>query len=139
MAMSMRGSAGDDPMMGINTTPLIDVMLVLLIMFMMTIPIQTHAVKVDAPSGGVTDIDPVKNEIVITTDGTVRWNDRPVDLSMLRYHLQQSQSLWPPPELRIRPAHDARYERVDEVMAVIKREKVAKVGFVGNERYSGSF
>ena len=81
MAMSS-GAAEGEPMMDINTTPLIDVMLVLLIMFIITIPVQTHAVKLDLPQSNVNpppnQIDPVKNEVFVNTQNQVLWNGSPV-------------------------------------------------------------
>jgi len=129
------------PMMDINTTPLIDVMLVLLIMFILTIPIQNHAVKLDTPSGVIPPKLPqvTKNEVAITGADRVLWNGIPVDMGTLRAYLDQSQLLDPIPELRIRPAADARYEQVDKVLAVIKRADVVKMGFVGNEAYANDF
>jgi biopolymer transport protein ExbD len=138
MAMSSGGAEGD-PMMDINTTPLIDVMLVLLIMFIITIPVQTHAVKLDLPQNNQTTpppIDPVKNEVEIDNRNTVMWNGNPVDLTVLRQYLDQTQTMNPIPELHVRPAADARYEVVDNVLAVTKRANVTKMGFVGNEAYA---
>lgn len=138
MAMSSGGAEGE-PMMDINTTPLIDVMLVLLIMFIITIPVQTHAVKLDLPQNTNTTpppIDPVKNEVEIDNRNTVMWNGTPVDMTVLRQYLDQSQTLNPIPELHLRPAADARYEVVDNVLAVTKRANVTKMGFVGNEAYA---
>ena len=138
MAMSMASAEGE-PMMDINTTPLIDVMLVLLIMFIITIPIQTHAVKLDLPqnNNSVTPpIDPVKNKVVITTAGQVLWNGTPVDLVTLRQYLDLTQQMNPIPELHLQPEATARYELVDEVLAVTKRAHVEKMGFVGNEAYA---
>ena len=84
MSMAVGGS-DDEPMMDINTTPLIDVMLVLLIMFIITIPIQTHAVKLDLPQDQPNQqpppIDPVKNKIVITPQDQVLWNGNPISLA----------------------------------------------------------
>src|SRR4051812_27693483 len=137
MAMSMASAEGE-PMMDINTTPLIDVMLVLLIMFIITIPIQTHAVKLDLPQNQNNvppPIDPVKNKVVITTDGQVLWNGAPVDLLTLRQYLDQTQQMNPIPELHLQPEPTARYELVDQVLAVTKRAHVEKMGFVGNEAY----
>ena len=131
------------PMMDINTTPLIDVMLVLLIMFIITIPIQTHAVKLDLPVNSDTNepppIDPVKNKIVITPQGAVLWNAEPVDLIRLRQYLDLTQTMSPIPELHLQPDQNARYELVDEVLAVTKRAAVEKMGFVGNEAYMNAF
>jgi biopolymer transport protein ExbD len=141
MAMSSGGAEGE-PMMDINTTPLIDVMLVLLIMFIITIPVQTHAVKLDLPqptNAPPPPILPTKNEVAITNTGQILWNGTPVDLVTLRQYLDQSQTLNPVPELHLRPASDARYEVVDAVLAVTKRANVTKMGFVGNEAYANDF
>jgi len=141
MAMSMASAEGE-PMMDINTTPLIDVMLVLLIMFIITIPIQTHAVKLDLPQDQPNQtpppVDPVKNKVVITPEGQVLWNGAPVDLVTLRQYLDLTQQMNPIPELHLQPDPNARYELVDEVLAVTKHAHVEKMGFVGNEAY-GNF
>jgi biopolymer transport protein ExbD len=126
-------------MMEINTTPLIDVMLVLLIMIIMTIPIQSHAVKLDLPQNSQTNpppIDPVKNKIVITPQGQVLWNGTPVNLTTLRQYLDLTTTMRPVPELHLQPDPNARYELVDEVLAVCKRAQVTAMGFVGNEAYA---
>lgn len=141
MAMSSGGAEGE-PMMDINTTPLIDVMLVLLIMFIITIPVQTHAVKLDLPAPTNTPpppILPTKNEVAVLNTDQILWNGTPVDLATLRSYLDQSQTLSPIPELHIRPAQDARYEVVDEILAQTKFAHVSKMGFVGNEAYANDF
>ena len=128
-----------EPMMDINMTPLIDVMLVLLIMFIITIPIQTHAVKldlpVDQPNTPPPPIDPVKNKVVITAGGQILWNGAPVQQEQLRQYLELSQQIQPIPELHLQPEPDARYDLVDQVLAITKRAHVEKMGFVGNEAY----
>jgi biopolymer transport protein ExbD len=128
-----------EPMMDINMTPLIDVMLVLLIMFIITIPIQTHAVKldlpVDQPNTPPPPIDPVKNKVVITANGQILWNGEPVQQEQLRQYLELSQQIQPIPELHLQPEPEARYELVDEVLAITKKAHVEKMGFVGNEAY----
>ena len=144
MAMQTTGSnEAGEPMMDINTTPLIDVMLVLLIMFIITIPPQTHAVKLDLPqddpSATPPPIDPVKNKIVVTQAGAVLWNGAPVNLVQLRQVLDVTQQMDPVPELHLQPEPEARYELVDEVLAVTKQAKVSKMGFVGNEAYMSVF
>ena len=140
MAMSAGGAEGE-PMMDINTTPLIDVMLVLLIMFIITIPVQTHAVKLDLPQNQPNQppppILPVKNEVVIDRMGTIYWNGSPINLTVLRQYLDQTQTMNPIPELHLRPQPDARYEVVDQVLAVTKHANVTKMGFVNNEAYAG--
>lgn len=139
MAMSA-GTAEGEPMMDINTTPLIDVMLVLLIMFIITIPIQTHAVKLDLPVDSQTPpqtpIDPVKNKITVSPQGQVFWNGAPVDLVTLRQYLDLTKNMNPEPELHVQPDPGARWEVVDEVLAVTKKAQVEKMGFVGNEAYA---
>src|SRR3712207_2968386 len=116
MQTTSDNTAGE-PMMDINTTPLIDVMLVLLIMFIITIPIQTHAVKLDLPQNTQNQtpppVDPVKNKVVITAAGAVLWNGTPVNLMQLRQYLDVSQQMNPLPELRLQPEPTARYELVD--------------------------
>jgi biopolymer transport protein ExbD len=134
------GGNDDEPMMDINTTPLIDVMLVLLIMFIITIPIQTHAVKLDLPQDQPNQtpppIDPVKNKIVVTGSGQVLWNGAPVPLTTLRQYLDITTTMTPTPELHLQPEPNARYELVDEVLAVTKRANITAMGFVGNEAYA---
>jgi biopolymer transport protein ExbD len=132
-----------EPMMDINTTPLIDVMLVLLIMLIITIPVQTHAVKLDLPVNQPNNtpppVDPIKNRLSITAAGDVTWNGSPVSLQQLRQYLDISQQMNPIPELHMQPEPDAPYGRVDEVLAITKRAHVEKMGFVGNEAYMKAF
>src|SRR5215213_1665149 len=106
------------PMMEINTTPLIDVLLVLLVMFIITIPIQSHAVKLDLPQPcpACPTPDPTSNEIVIARTGLITWNRVPMTLPELRYELAATQRMRPAPELHLRPDAQARYEAVDEVL-----------------------
>lgn len=141
--MAMAANTSDsEPMMDINTTPLIDVMLVLLIMFIITIPVQTHAVKLDLPvdTGAPPPlVDPVKNKVVITADNQVTWNGAPVELVRLRQYLDITQTMNPIPELHLQPDPQARYDLVDQVLAVTKRARVEKMGFVGNEQYAQAF
>jgi len=141
MAMAASTTEGE-PMMDINTTPLIDVMLVLLIMFIITIPIQTHAVKLDLPQDNKDQtkplIDPVKNKVTVDTSDKIFWNGTEIDLLRLRQYLDITQTMNPIPELHLQPDPQARYVTVDQVLAVTKRANVEKMGFVGNEAY-GAF
>ncbi|NYT40235.1 biopolymer transporter ExbD [Sphingomonas sp. R-74633] len=141
--MAMSGGRDDgEPMMEMNTTPLIDVMLVLLIMFIITIPIQTHAVKVDLPQSNNQPqniVEPEKNKVYIDPQGQVFWNSVPIDDVTLRQYLDASLQISPEPELHFQPDPQARYEVVDRVLAIIKRSNVNKLGFVGNEQYRSDF
>lgn len=143
MAISMGGGGdGDKPLGDMNTTPLIDVMLVLLIMFIITIPIQTHAVKIDlpVPNPDANDgPDPIKNKIFIADNGTVMWNGQPVDPVRLAALLEETKAIEPMPELQFEPHPQARYIIVDQTLAIIKRSGVGNLGFVGNERYARDF
>jgi biopolymer transport protein ExbD len=143
--MSMQTTSDNssgEPMMDINTTPLIDVMLVLLIMFIITIPIQTHAVKLDLPVNNQNTpppIEPVKNTVGVTAQGQITWNGTPITEQQLRQYLETTQQMNPIPELHLQPDATARYELVDEVLAVTKKAHVQKMGFVGNEYYTNIF
>jgi biopolymer transport protein ExbD len=125
------------PFIDLNTTPLIDVMLVLLIMFIITIPMQTHAVKLDLPTcASCPPPRSTKNEVVINAEGAILWNGLEVGESGLRYELALTKRMRPAPELHLRPDAEARYEIVDRVLADIKRAQIAKFGFVGNEAHA---
>ena len=124
------------PMLEMNMTPLIDVLLVLIIMFIITIPIQTNAVKIDLPSNvPPLERDPVNNLLTIDPDGIARWNGVAASDATLAATLRASEQMRPQPELHLRPDAFARYERVDEVLAMTKRARVQKMGFVGNDAY----
>jgi biopolymer transport protein ExbD len=142
MAMAA-GTAEGEPMMDINTTPLIDVMLVLLIMFIITIPPQTHAVKLDLPVSQKTNtpppINPTKNSITTNAAGQVFWNGNPVDLVTLRQYIDLTKNLPEEPELHLQPDPQTRYDVIDHVLAVVKQAQIGKFGFVGNENYLGAF
>jgi biopolymer transport protein ExbD len=142
MAISLGGGEEGAPMSEMNTTPLIDVMLVLLIMFIITLPIQSHAVKIDLPvQTPPTDIviEPVKNKVYISPEGAILWNGTPVDFTTLASNLEQTKLIQPSPELQLEPDANSQYVIVDQVLAVIKRSEVPGLGFVGNERYSRDF
>ena len=142
--MAMSGGRDDgSPMMDMNMTPLIDVLLVLLIMFIITIPVQTHAVKVDLPvnnSNTPPPVDAQKNKIIIDANDNVTWNGTPVTSDeQLNQYLQATLQIQPEPELHFQPLPDARYEKVDKVLAIIKRSGISKLGFIGNEQYANDF
>jgi biopolymer transport protein ExbD len=132
-----------EPMLDVNVTPLIDVMLVLLIMFIITIPIQTHAVKLDLPVNQPNNppppIEPLKNKVTIDAQGNIFWNGSAISKPQLRAYLDATQQMNPVPELHLQPDATARYETVDEVLAITKQAHVQKMGFVGNEYYMSIF
>ena len=137
MAMSVGGS-DDESMVDINTTPLIDVMLVLLIMFIITIPVMTHAVKLDMPRGQ-TQPPPVPPEVIeleVDFDGTYLWNGAPVtDEATLLSYLQNAATKDPQPEIHLRPNKRVKYDYVAKVLAASQRLGLRKIGFVGNEQF----
>ena len=139
--MAMSGGKDDgSPMMEMNTTPLIDVMLVLLIMFIITIPVATHAVNIDLPQATPpTDqqiIDPIKNKLVLTQGNEILWNGAPTTQGQLVSLLAQTRTIDPEPELQFQPEEYASYELADQVLKIIKESGVTKFGFVGNEMFA---
>jgi len=139
--MAMSGGNDDgQPMMEMNTTPLIDVMLVLLIMFIITIPVATHSVDIDLPSPQPTPSVPppnlVKNKVVLTRANEVLWNGNVVNTGQLVSLLKESLTYDVEPELQFEPEADASYDLSARVLNIIKGSGVTKFGFVGNERYA---
>ena len=143
--MSMQTTSDNDsgePMLDINTTPLIDVMLVLLIMFIITIPIQTHAVKLDLPVNHRTRRRRRSSRSRTWFRSTRRTRLPGTAIrshGQLRTYLDVTQQMNPIPELHLQPDATARYEIVDEMLAVTKKAHVQKMGFVGNEYYMNIF
>ena len=137
--MAMSGGKDDGaPMMEMNMTPLIDVLLVLLIMFIITIPVATHSVDIDLPTPSpATDIivEPVKNKLVLTAGNQILWNGNAIDDGQLVTLLQQSKAIQPEPELQFEPEARASYDLSAKVLNIIKASGVTKFGFVGNEQY----
>jgi len=139
--MAMSGGKDDgSPMMEMNTTPLIDVMLVLLIMFIITIPVATHSVNIDLPSPAPTPptdvVKPDKNKVTITSADIIQWNGNPTTPGQLVTLLQQTTTLNPEPELQYEPDAQASYDLSAKVLNIIKGSGVTKFGFVHNELYA---
>ncbi len=140
MAMQVGSGSSTDPdvMVDINTTPLIDVMLVLLIMLIITIPIQLHSVNLNMPVGHPPPptTPPVVIDVDVDFDGTIYWNgatvaDRPALEEKLREVARQADQ----PEVHLRPNKLATYKFVAEVLASAQRIGVNKIGLVGNEQF----
>ncbi len=139
MAMNVV-SAGAEPdvMVDINTTPLIDVMLVLLIMLIITIPIQLHSVNLNMPVGNPPPPPkpPIVVQVDVDFDGTIYWDGQALpDRSTLQAKLREVASQADQPELHLRPNKLATYSYVAEVLASAQRLGVRKIGLVGNEQF----
>ncbi len=139
MGMNVGNDSGEDEVMvEMNTTPLIDVMLVLIIMLIITIPLQTHAVKMNMPVGP-SSVPPKPPEIVridVDFDGTIGWNGEIVaDRAALENKLSQVAALPDQPEVHLRPNKLVSYKVVAMVMASAQRLGVTKIGLVGNEQF----
>jgi biopolymer transport protein ExbD len=141
MGMNVGSGGGDDAevMIDINTTPLIDVMLVLLIMFIITIPIQTHAVKMNMPVPNNAAPPPKPPEIIridVDFDGTIGWNGEIIaDRAALEAKLLQVAQQTDQPEVHLRPNKLVTYKVVAMIMASAQRLGVTKIGIVGNEQF----
>ena len=133
MAMAIGHSEGHS-YSDINMTPLIDVMLVLLIIFIITIPSQTHAIKIDNPfQGRPPPIVPEVIDLSIDFDGTLLWNQRPVNRATLQGYISLEATKTPPPEVHITVDRFAKYEIVAQTMADLQYRGLKKIGFVNND------
>lgn len=135
---SRRFGKGGDPavMMDINTTPLIDVMLVLLVMLIITIPIQLHAVNLEMPVGvPPSSVEPQKVQIDIDDRSVVYWQGLPVDAAQLDEKMTQIAQQPVPPDIHIRPNKDCQYSVFANVLATTKRKGLNKVAVIGAEQF----
>lgn len=132
MAMNVGESRDDEPVSEINTTPLIDVMLVLLIMLIVTLPPQRHAVKLDTPvpcpACPEPDNAPMSVTVVVAFDGAISWNGAPVQRAELRHRFAAEARKPMPPEIHIRPDGQAPYGAIAHVMASAQREGISRMG-----------
>ncbi|MFM7027031.1 MAG: ExbD/TolR family protein [Limnohabitans sp.] len=143
MAMNVGNldASGSEPevMIEMNATPLIDVMMVLLIMLIITIPVQLHSVNLDMPvaSKNPPKTDPVIVRVEVDAANGVRWNGTPLsDAAELEARLQQAAAQQPQPEIHIRSHARARYATVAGVLAGAQRSGLKKLGIVGSEQYA---
>ncbi|BCX52474.1 MULTISPECIES: ExbD/TolR family protein [Comamonas] len=129
---TMDDGDSDDVMNEINMTPLVDVMLVLLIIFIITVPVMKHSVNVDLPraTNQPEDTKPATVQLGITADGKYSWNGQEIGDEQLETNLQTEAAKEPQPDLHIRGDKEVRYERVAQAMAAAQRAGVKKIGFV---------
>jgi len=140
MAMSVGPSSGSGIMCDINTTPLIDVMLVLLVTLIVTLPVMTHAVKLDMPQNHQPPPDNVRPEVIdleIDFDGTVVWNGNTVagGLPQLESYFQTEAAKQPQPEIHLRPDRRVKYDYVAKVLAAAQRNHMRRIGFTTTGEY----
>ena len=132
--MAFGGGLDDDSevMSEINMTPLVDVMLVLLIIFIITVPVLTHSVKVDLPRADNTpnELKPETISLAVNADGAIFWNETQVSFEDLEARLTAEASKQPQPEIQIRGDKAAAYEHVIQTMAAVQRAGILKLGFV---------
>jgi len=137
MAMST-GTAEGEVMVEMNTTPLIDVMLVLLTLLIITLPIQTHAVKLDMPAPNLTPptIIPETVELPVDFDGTVLWNGTAVDRATMNSYFAQIAKKEVQDEIHVSPNRLAKYDAVARVLADAQRQGATHIGFTGIDQYN---
>ncbi|WP_395008219.1 ExbD/TolR family protein [Undibacterium sp.] len=140
MGMNMSsGSGGDpEPMMEMNMTPMIDVMLVLIIMFITTLPIANHAVNLNLPTNQPTEAPPTPPVVVkidVDFDGTTTWNGEVVNRSQLEAKLSEAAATNPQPEIHLQPNRLVSYKSVAAVMASAQSRGITKLGMIGNEQF----
>jgi biopolymer transport protein ExbD len=132
MAMGSLSDSDDDFNPEINTTPLVDVMLVLLIIFIMTIPVMNHAVKIDLPraSDQPDEVKPQNVNLSIDADGKIYWDAEVVDMNELNLRIATAAQKQPQPELHLRAERTTQYEKVAQVMAAAQTGGLSKIGFI---------
>ncbi|MFM5915932.1 MAG: ExbD/TolR family protein [Novosphingobium sp.] len=133
-------TSSSQPLGDMNTTPLIDVMLVLLVVFILAVPAAVNEVQIELPAAGPAiehpPVDPHRNTIVIDASGEIDWNGQTVTRAQLSWLLVSSRRLRPEPELRFKPDAMVPYEAAAQVLNLIRRSGVSAFGFVDNERYA---
>jgi biopolymer transport protein ExbD len=137
--MAMSVGTGGAEMCDINTTPLIDVMLVLLVTLIVTLPVMTHAVKLDMPNPNnppPQNLNPEVIDLEIDSDGTVVWNGTPVSgIDQLESYFRNEAVKDPQPEIHLRPDRRAKYDIVAKVLAAAQRNRMVKIGFVNTAEF----
>jgi biopolymer transport protein ExbD len=127
------GSGSGGPMAEINVTPLVDVMLVLLIIFMITAPLMQHKIRIDLPQATLNKnqdepVEPI--DLAVKEDGSIYWNDSPISELELKAQLAVTAQKAPQPELQIRADKTTQYQAIAKVMADAKNQGMVKIGFI---------
>jgi len=137
MAMSSSTAEGE-VMVEMNTTPLIDVMLVLLVLLIVTLPVQTHAVKLDMPAPNSTppSVVPETVELGVDFDGTITWNGMAIDRATMDAYFEDAAKKDPQPEIHVNPNRLAKYDAVARVLADAQRLGATHIGFSGIDQYN---
>lgn len=132
MAFGSMDDNQGEVMSEINMTPLVDVMLVLLIIFIITVPVLTHSVTVELPQASQqkTELQPHSVALSIDADGHIRWNEQPLTLAELKQRLQLAAGDTPQPDIHIHGDRRAAYDHVLQVMAAVQQSGISKLGFV---------
>ena len=141
MSMSVGSSGGGKSMCEMNTTPLIDVMLVLLVTLILSLPVQTHAVKLDMPPPPVEPPPPPPTppeiiDLEVDFDGTIAWNGQVMSLAELDQQWRAQTVKDPQPEIHFRPDRRAKYDVVAKVLASAQRHHMTKIGFVNTADFA---
>ena len=139
MSMNVGNASGEgEVMVEMNTTPLIDVMLVLLTLLIITLPIQTHAVKLDMPSGAINPptVTPETVELGVDFDGSITWNGQTIDRGTMDAYFEDAAKKNPQPEIHVNPNRLAKYDAVAKVLADAQRLGVVHIGFTGIDQYN---
>jgi biopolymer transport protein ExbD len=139
MSMNVGNASGEgEVMVEMNTTPLIDVMLVLLTLLIITLPIQTHAVKLDMPSGANNppSVIPETVELGVDFDGSITWNGQTIDRATMDAYFEDAERKNPQPEIHVNPNRLAKYDAVAKVLADAQRLGVVHIGFTGIDQYN---
>ena len=137
MALSIGATDDSAPIADMNTTPLVDVMLVLLILFIITLPVLTHSTNLHIGGGLDSPVDPESISLVIDFDGTIVWNGTVVkDLAQLERYFLVAAGQANQPELRVLPDKRVNYDAVAKVLALAQRSGMQRIGFAGQERFA---
>jgi biopolymer transport protein ExbD len=136
MAMSIAANDDSGPIADMNTTPLVDVMLVLLILFIITLPVMTNSTNLHIGKGDVAPAPRAAISLVIDFDGTILWNGTVVeDLAQLERYFAVEAGKADQPELHVKPDRRVKYDTVAQVLAIAQRSGMQRIGFAGQERF----